>query len=324
MKSHKINKLIVMMMAVVMVLSALIPSTPLKAQTTGSIQLNYAEIEGVTFDLYRVGKMDGHDGYDLSKEFANSGVDLFDKTAAETLKGYVASENISPMATSKTDAQGHVSFKNLEEGAYLLLGSTAKVGEVTYTAKPVLLSIPSEVLGEIKWDMVVDGKFSSDEEEIKNYYKSISAQKVWEDEDNKYQKRPSEITIQLLENGEVKSTKTLSAENNWSYTWSKDEFKLSKSSEWTIVEKNVDKNYTVKVERAESGERVVSFVCTNTYKPEGDSTTTSKKPTSSGGGGGKKSSSLPQTGQLWWPVLLLLCGGLLCMIFGVLLTRKNR
>ena len=31
--------------------------------------------------------------------------------------------------------------------------------------------------------------------------------------------------------------------------------------------------------------------------------------------------SLPQTGQLWWPVPLLLCGGLLLVVFGLLRRR---
>ena len=43
-------------------------------------------------------------------------------------------------------------------------------------------------------------------------------------------------------------------------------------------------------------------------------------PPSSGGGGGK----LPQTGQLWWPVPVLACAGLGCIVVGLLRRREAR
>ena len=43
-------------------------------------------------------------------------------------------------------------------------------------------------------------------------------------------------------------------------------------------------------------------------------------PPSSGGGGGK----LPQTGQLWWPVPLLICAGLGCIAVGLFRRREAR
>ena len=41
-------------------------------------------------------------------------------------------------------------------------------------------------------------------------------------------------------------------------------------------------------------------------------------PPSSGGGGGK----LPQTGQLWWPVPVLVCMGLGCIAVGLIRRRE--
>ena len=43
-------------------------------------------------------------------------------------------------------------------------------------------------------------------------------------------------------------------------------------------------------------------------------------PPSSSGGGGK----LPQTGQLWWPVPLLICAGLGCIAVGLFRRREDR
>lgn len=42
-------------------------------------------------------------------------------------------------------------------------------------------------------------------------------------------------------------------------------------------------------------------------------------PSSSGGGGGGK---LPQTGQLWWPVPVLVCAGLGCIAVGLIRRRE--
>lgn len=44
---------------------------------------------------------------------------------------------------------------------------------------------------------------------------------------------------------------------------------------------------------------------------------TPTKPPSSGGGG-----RLPQTGQLWWPVPVLICAGLFSMVVGLIRRRK--
>lgn len=46
-------------------------------------------------------------------------------------------------------------------------------------------------------------------------------------------------------------------------------------------------------------------------------TSPTTKPTSPGGG------KLPQTGQLWWPVPVLTCGGLGCIVVGLLRRRRD-
>ena len=47
-------------------------------------------------------------------------------------------------------------------------------------------------------------------------------------------------------------------------------------------------------------------------------TSPTTKPTPSSGGG-----KLPQTGQLWWPVPVLTCGGLGCIVVGLLRRRRD-
>ena len=57
-----------------------------------------------------------------------------------------------------------------------------------------------------------------------------------------------------------------------------------------------------------------------------DDPTNPGKPTSpgtSGGSSGSKKPTLPQTGQLWWPVPLLACGGMLCFLAGWVKNRRD-
>ena len=75
------------------------------------------------------------------------------------------------------------------------------------------------------------------------------------------------------------------------------------------IEKEL-KNYSVEVSK-----EGITFVVTNTYVddvPEEQNPTNTPKPT------------LPQTGQLWWPVPVLLCAGLLLLIVGLVRSRRSK
>ena len=85
------------------------------------------------------------------------------------------------------------------------------------------------------------------------------------------------------------------------------------------------KGYTVAVTR--EGDTVV---LTNTAKksgnPDGEVNPPSKKPTGKTTDKivNKTSDKLPQTGQLWWPVIVLLFAGAICLLAGrVLRDRKE-
>ncbi len=48
---------------------------------------------------------------------------------------------------------------------------------------------------------------------------NISGTKTWNDLDNKYMQRPESITVKLLQDGHEYETKTVTAEDNWQYTF---------------------------------------------------------------------------------------------------------
>jgi len=88
--------------------------------------------------------------------------------------------------------------------------------------------------------------------------KSVEIIKLWNDANDQDGIRPESITINLLANGEVIETVTVTAENGWRYTFSDlDKYSNGKEIEYTVTEEKVDGYET----------SVNGFVITNTYTP---------------------------------------------------------
>ncbi|WP_245550632.1 Cna B-type domain-containing protein, partial [Kallipyga massiliensis] len=96
--------------------------------------------------------------------------------------------------------------------------------------------------------------------------RTISVAKRWVDEDNRDNKRPESVTIQLLANGkETGKSLVLNAENGWSGYFG-DLLKMENGREiqYTIREVGSMKGY----EAAITGNQSQGFTVTNTYKTE--------------------------------------------------------
>ena len=106
-------------------------------------------------------------------------------------------------------------------------------------------------------------------------------------------KRPVAVTVELLRNGQVYDTVTLTAAGNWQYTWVN---LPSKDSLWTVREV-IPQGYKATV--WQEGD---TFVLQNSFL----------------------SAKLPQTGQLWWPVPILALGGLALLAIGLGLKKRQR
>ena len=147
--------------------------------------------------------------------------------------------------------------------------------------------------------------------------------------------------MQLLKDGEIYQTVTLNAANRWCWIWPE----LDSQSQWLVVEKEVT-NYTASV-RQEG----ITFVLTNTYEepqptptptpsptptptltPTGSVSPTptptvspSPTPTPTVSPAPTKTPvpTLPQTGQLWWPVPVLVWAGLVLIILGLVRRRSD-
>ena len=95
----------------------------------------------------------------------------------------------------------------------------------------------------------------------------ISGTKTWNDSDDQDGKRPSSIIVRLLADGELRDTKTVTAENNWSYSFTGlDKYKNGNLITYT-VEENAVEGYTSSVD---------GYDITNSYTPGKTSATVAK------------------------------------------------
>ena len=301
------------------------------------------KLSDVSFSLYRVAEVNENAKCRLTGDFKKyeDAVSLKNldaagwKDTALTLKGYVQRDNVPATRTAKTNASGEFSLENLETGMYLVIGDRTEVGNYIYTAEPILLFLPGQdkVSGEWQYDVTVHVKYDRDhsggggggKEDKEKSYKVL---KVWKDEGHK-KERPNKITVQLLRDGKVYDKVDLTEKNNWRHTW-KD---LSDKYEWMVVEKEED-NYTVSVSKEGT-----TFVMTNTYdNPPGENPPGENPPGEDPPDEDeedemvlgdideiipKTEEILPKTGALWWPVPVLACGGLILIMAGCFLKRRQ-
>ena len=293
-------------------------NTEQEVQLTISYRSGNTLLSGAAFDIYQVATVNEIGELTSIFPFNQFNVDIRGKNdeawkaVASTLEGYVLRDNITPTSSGKTDAKGVLKFTNqvkqLKQGLYLVLGHRHIQDERIYDAAPFMIMLPTQDIDTNVWlyDVTANPKCDSwpEPSEPNNNTVTRKVLKVWAD--SGYEKnRPKEVIVQLLKNGTIYDTVSLSADNDWRYTWEK----LDDNNTWTIAEKEMD-DYSVTV--TEEG---ITFVVTNTYT--GNSTQKLIVPQTPG------NASLPQTGQLWWPVPILIAVGLLLIIIGLLRRRGS-
>lgn len=277
-------------------------------------------VSGVPFDLFYVASVDAYGEFTLTGDFAGYPVRLTGldsdgwRMLAETLAAYAAADRLTPLDSGVTNAQGLLTFPNrrssMKPGLYLAVGQQYSDGAYVYTTEPFLAALPvtDEASNTWVYDLTVSPKHTADEvTPPSDDTTERKVLKVWDDGGD-MSSRPQEVTVQLLKNGAVYDTVTLSARNNWRHTWDK----LPKNDasgrriEWSVVERDVS-GYTVLVSR-----EGLTFVITNSRTPgKPAEPSTPGKP------------SLPQTGLLWWPVPLLALCGLAFVIAGVSFGKRK-
>ena len=303
----------------------------------GSISI-VCPIEGMELSLYRVAKYEESGSFSLTERFRKYPVSLEQKDqegwqgTADALADYIRRDGITADAVLASGSDKIVCFTDLNRGLYLVLGQTTELQEdgktQIYEPQTALIALPEDSKetseGTDPYQVTAVLKFEKNDKPGNPEETKIHVLKVWKQDQEK--ERPDSIVVELLQtdvegNTTVVDRQTLTKENQWSYTWKN----LSTLMRWSVSEAEVPNGYTVAVTR--EGDTVV---LTNTAKksgnPDGEVNPPSKKPTDKtvNKTTDKTSDKLPQTGQLWWPVLVLLFAGAICLLVGrVLRDRKE-
>lgn len=253
-------------------------------------------LSGVKFSLYLVAKMG--QGGTLTAEpgfesyiFGNSAAD-WEKTRDMLQSNFPA--GVTPVDKARTDKNGNVAFqgKTLVPGLYYVPETKTVKNGWMYTTLPFLVSLPNYFNDAWVYAQQVNAKSSREGTET-----DITVIKVWKDSCHP-KRRPESITVDLLCDGEKYDTITLPQNGKWEYTW----YDLDATCDWTVTEERV-KGYNDPEVKTVGNIITVTNTCNRPDTPKG----------------GK----LPQTGQLWWPVPVLLLAGLVLVIVGLLRRKED-
>lgn len=299
-----------------------------------------APVRNIPFGLYYAAESDQYGELKLTGDFSNypvrvNGLDSSEwRALAQTLEGFALRDKLKPLDKGSTDKNGSLIFPNqqqkLSPGLYLVLSRPSSSAGYTYTTEPFLIFLPNPDSKSDKWsyEASVSPKYSRKDNPSGGGSSDDSVSKkvlkVWKNDASKT--RPENITVHLLKNGAVYDSVVLNGENNWRYGWDKlPEYDSDGSAiVWNITEEVPD-GYTMLVSK-----NGITFMLTNTYSSEGPpnelpsgppSETSPETPEETNGP--QSDTKLPQTGQLWWPVPVLVASGLMFMIIGIVLGKKK-
>lgn len=240
-------------------------------------------VSNMQVSLYRV----ADENYNLVDSFSQYSIDLKQDVqgAANALENRILMDGIEADACVTSDSSGKASFTGLESGIYLVVGKEVFQDGVFYMPQVSLVSLSG--------DLSVDLKYETSDKPSR-----IHVLKVWKKDNKKF--RPKSIEVCLLRSdGIVVDKVVLNSDNQWSNTWDH----LSTSYTYSVMETSVPSGYKESCTREKD-----TIVLTNT----GNFTDKVKD---------KKDDELPNSGQLWWPVPVLLFVGL--VLFGLGRHFKN-
>ena len=277
-----------------------------KAKCSLTIDFSYDDlpVADAEFRLFRVGEISKDFTLSLSGAYKKYPVvvdgldDVQFQKAADTLEGYVTLDGHKPMKVVTTNRDGQAKVEKLSAGLYLMTGVPVKTDAGSYIVENQLIILPYAENTAEEW--IYDLTITPKAEFVPVTTEPLKLQviKIWDDKASGGIHRPKEVTVHLLRDGEKFETVVLNEATSWRHEWTD----LDPAYNWSVTE-DVPVDYTVTITL--EGFR---FIVTNTCKKPPPPTPTPPP--------------IPQTGQLWWPVpVLLLLGG--CLVAMGLVWRKD-
>ncbi len=280
-----------------------------EAENPLSLTVSYVDGEtpvvGAPFRLYQVAKLNDDLTLTAAPPFSDfkSSIENPDTKwdiLAASLEDYVIEMNVSPDDEAKTNAVGKAHFpsgeKALTPGVYLVVSQRYRFDGKIYYPAPVIITLPNQDAdGAWEYDVTAYAKFTPAEDEPIE----LVVIKKWSDKDNE-DKRPKEITVILLKDGKEYDRVKLNPDNGWTHIWKN----LDPIHEWTVKEVEVE-DYETQISEPTKTDNIWTIIILNKYEPP-------------------KPPQLPQTGQLNWPIPVLLAFGTVLLTLGCFLRFGRR
>lgn len=244
---------------------------------SGSIAIAYSHnssesgttIADADISLYKIGKVSSGANFKPIAPFTNSITYPFDwstltdkdakvyRDAANTLAGLIALNRPEATQTGITNTTGNLTFSNVEDGLYLIIAGAVENDEYRCESANMLIAVPENGLTGGKRALNIEPKAECSMNSPATIQREV--RKVWNDRNNSDGKRPDEVTVTLLRDGETYETVTLNASNGWKHQWNG----LTDGHTWVIVETDVPDSYTMSVDQENK-----TTTITNSHTPQ--------------------------------------------------------
>lgn len=260
-----------------------------------SLEVTDLPFAGMTFNAYLVAEFNEYGGLTPSSSFPSFNSKLNSSTdypaLYDTLLKEIFARSITPDAIASSDEYGNALFNSLDlkHGLYFVTGDKFVRDGNVYSMAPFLTTLPFEYDDGISYEVVASAKF-----DILPLVDNYTVCKVWDDEGAE-EKRPSKIDVVLYCDGSVYDEISLPHDGSWEYEWKE----LPSDHTWWIEEKEIKDYKSVITHNGTAF--VIKNTFTGTVPPVVD---------------------IPSTGQLWWPVPILLCIGSFFVILGLIRRKK--
>ena len=279
-----LKNIFITLLAIVLIIGSVVPC--FAAEQSGKITVTLEDkeknhINGVKVYLCQVAELNDS-GYYPTTAFETSGISV---SAIVNNPDETAAKTIfdyikekNVSTLSKVSTDGKASFSDLNLGIWVVL--CEENGKHTFN--PYIVFLPYESKGNLHYEVSSTPKVEdSDSDKI-----SIYVIKKWDDKNNAAKKRPDSVFVELLNGNTAVSSIELSEANGWAHTFTN----VSKDGVYSVKEKSVS-NYKATY----SGDLANGFVVTNSYNGE----------------------KLPQTGQYWWPIVIIAIAGAGFILLGI-------
>ena len=262
---------------------------------------NRIAIRNAEFRLYRVGE--GADrNYAYLPPYDSLGLPAYSDTVSAAkrtviiagLQAYIEKNNPKPDATARTDRSGNATFSGLQAGVYLVLSDEQRTfGNVIYTPLPILIHLPYTQNGAAADHVEADIKYAISVPTTEPPAGTTTPPGSTTPPPGSTTEPP---TGETTEPPTGETTEPPTGETTEPPTGETTEPPTGETTEPPTGE-------TTEPPTGETTEPPTASTTEPTTKPD--------KP------------QIPPTGQLWWPVPVLLAAGLLLTAFGLGLRRKT-